>query len=41
MNKVYQVGIIGLGVVGERVLKQFIDHPRFKVTDYCEPNEQS
>lgn len=40
MNKVYQVGIIGLGVVGERVLKQFIDHPRFKVTDYCEPNEQ-
>ncbi|RPF52256.1 Gfo/Idh/MocA family protein [Aquisalibacillus elongatus] len=39
MNKVYQVGIIGLGVVGERLLKQFVDHPRYEVVGYCEPNQ--
>ncbi|MGP4072008.1 Gfo/Idh/MocA family protein [Piscibacillus sp. B03] len=39
MKNVYQVGIIGLGVVGERILKQLIEHPRFKVSGYCEPNK--
>ncbi|TFB12833.1 Gfo/Idh/MocA family oxidoreductase [Filobacillus milosensis] len=39
MDKAYKVGIIGLGVVGERVLKQFLSHPRFDVLAFCEPNQ--
>ncbi|PKR78427.1 gfo/Idh/MocA family oxidoreductase [Halalkalibacillus sediminis] len=40
MEKIYRIGIIGLGVVGERLLKQFQEHPRMKVVAYCEPNAE-
>lgn len=38
MEKLYNIGIVGLGAVGERLLNQFVKHPQTIVAAICDTN---
>ncbi|NRG46251.1 Gfo/Idh/MocA family protein [Bacillus sp. CRN 9] len=40
MQETVKVGMIGVGAVGERVLKSFLDHHRTQVAALCDVNEE-
>lgn len=36
----FKVGIIGLGAIGQRLIKSFTEHPEMEITAVCDPLEE-